>query len=443
MKRVLYVWFALVCVIGNVYSQEHITRNVLATLDPNEVVKQGEFQMELQKAEFFNDDSDNPWFSFVYTTVNRYTGLSNVMVNGRPKVINREMALRTYRIGPLFQDGVFVLKNIGASNNSMGHGMESVTAYGILNPVCDSIMYINDDGYVYMLDGVCYYTQYKSSYDNQSRNDPVVWLNRKQYKKDLKIENKDKADAFARLSNDDVYFESSEGHYYYIYRDKYMPNSVLVVDNQVVELFDVYNEDKLKFQFSYNGQHWMAVGKECFWVDGTLKSIEGYGISDFLITNDGHYAYCAYEKGNASKGMVVVFDGHIIRRNAEVCYFGLNAEGKLKIRFFSGDRILQYENEKITDVTNSLSSVFYPDEDGNRTVHVLSSDGSHKLTYVQGEPSVEIDGVKVCDYEPCFAIFDPKNNAFVWNTIEAGETKTELVIYKMTVGKKLFKKVFK
>lgn len=443
MKKILCIWFVLAFAVCNVFSQERLSRNVLATLDPNELVKPGEFQMELAKAEFFNDDADHPWFSFVYTTVNKFTGISNIVANGSQKIINREMSIRPYRIGPTFQDCIVVLKNIGATNNQMGHGMEFVTAYGISNPVCDSIMYLNDDGYVFMLRGACYYSQYKTSYDNQATNEPVVWLNRKLYNKDLKFEDKNKADAFARLSNDDVYFESSEGHYYYLYRDKYMPNSVLVVDNTVVELFDVYNEDKLKFQFSYNGQHWMAVGKECFWVDGTLKSIEGYGISDFLITNDGHYAYCAYEKGNASQGVVVVFDGHIIRRNADVCYFGLTAEGRLKIRFVSNDRYLQYEKEKISDVTNALTSVYYPDEDGSRTVTVSSSDGAHKLTYVQGEPSVEIDGAHVADSEPCYAIFDSKNNAFVWNAIETSEAKTELVIYKYVVGKKLFKKVFK
>ncbi|MBO6025980.1 MAG: hypothetical protein J6P73_01895 [Bacteroidales bacterium] len=444
MKRVLFVWLVLVFGIGGVYSQtsqENLTRNVLASFDANEVVKPGEFQMELSKGVFFNENTDNPWFSYVYTTSNRFTGNCVIMVNERAKM--RDVGVRTYRIGSTFEEGIFVIKNTGASTNDMGRRMEMVIAYGAVNPICDSVLYLNDDGYVYSLNGNCFYCKYKNANDNQSKKDPVVWLRRKTFKQGLKIDDPQKAEAFARLSNGDVYFESSEGHYYYLYRDQYMPNTVMVVDNKEVELFDVYDEKDLKLRFSSNGKHWMAVGKECFWVNGVLKSVEGYDIADFLVTDDGHYAYRAYEKANKKKGEVVVYDGHIIRRNADVCYFGLNGEGKLKIRFVSGDRYLEYENEKITDVTDALVSVCYPGEVNNRLVQVLSSDGSHKLRYRHGVPSVEIDGVKVTDSEPCYAIYDQQSNVFVWNAIETHDLKTELVVYRYSLANKLFKKLFR
>lgn len=446
MKRVLYIWIALICGIGQAFSQssqtpaDKLTRNVIASIDANEVVKPGEFQMELQKGMFFNDLTDNPWFNFVYTTDNKFTGNCNIMVNNRPKIVNREVGVRTYRIGPALENCIFVIKNSGASNSEMGQGMEVVMAYGVSNPICDSVMYINDDGFVYLLKDVCYYCSYKGLYDNQSRIERVVWPQGKKYEPGLKFDDPYKTEALARLAPGDVYFESSEGHYYYLFRDNYMPNTVLVVDNVPVELFDVYDEASLKFKFSYNGRHWMAVGKECFWVDGDLKSVEGYGITDFVITNDGHYCYTAQDKSGSKRSVVVVYDGHVIRRNAEICYFGLNSQGVMKIRFASGDRLLQYENDKIIDVTQLMASVYYPESEKDKTVQVLSNNGKHKLTYRRGVPSVEIDGVKVADSEPCYAIYDERNNMFVWNAVEPRDMKTELVIYRFSVGNKIFKK---
>lgn len=449
MKKVLYIWIALLCGIGHAFSQssqtpvEKLTRNVLAVVEINEIVNPGEFQMELKKGEFFDALTDNPWFTFVYTTTNRYTGFNNIVVNGRLKVVSQEMNVRTYRIGPGFESGIFVIKNTGAYSKDLGIGMELVMACGVAQSVCDSVLYVNDDGFVCLRDGNCFYNQYKSVSENHVQVEKVVWPQRKTYESGVKYDDPVKSIFFEKLTPGDVYYESSEGHYYYLYRDQYMPNTVLVVDNVPVELFDVYDEESLRLKFSYNGKHWMAVGKECFWINGQLKSVAGYDIADFVITNDGHYAYAAVEKSNSKRNAVVIYDGHVIRRNADVCYFGLNAQGSLKIRFTSGDRYLQYENEKITDVTAMMESVFYPGKEDGRTFQVLSGDGQHKLTYHRGIPSVEIDGFKVADSEPCYAIFDERNNAFVWNAIESRDMKTELVIYRCPVVNKFFKNLFK
>ena len=110
------------------------------------------------------------------------------------------------------------------------------------------------------------------------------------------------------------------------------------------------------------------------------------------------------------------------------------------VRFASGDRLLQYENDKIIDVTQLMASVYYPESEKDKTVQVLSNNGNHKLTYRRGVPSVEIDGVKVADSEPCYAIYDERNNMFVWNAVEPRDMKTELVIYRFSVGNKIFKK---
>ena len=445
MRKILYIWLVLLLGCGSLCAQssENLIRNVIVTLDQSQVVEQGEFQMELQKGVFFDSNNENPWFSFIYTVTNKFTGTGNIMVNNQPKIVHRNVQVRAYKVGATLGNSVFVVKNRDASNSNMRQNMEVVMAKGVTHPICDSVLYLNDDGYVFSLDGHCYYSLYKDSYDNQSQTEQIVWLDKKTFEQDLKFDDKAKSDAFARLSKGDVYFESSEGHYYYLYRDQFMPNTVLVVDNRVVELHDIYDESDFKLKFSYNGEHWMAVGKQCFWVDGEIKSVEGYIITDFVITNDGDYGYKARRIEGSEKGEVVVYNGKIVRRHADVCYFGMNGEGTMKIRFVVGGRYLQYENENTVDVTDKMVSVYYPNEKSNRLIQVLSDDGAHRLTYRRGVQSVEIDGVKVAETEPCYAVYDQRNNAFIWNAVEVRDMKTELVVYRYTVANKLFKKLFK
>lgn len=416
MKRIVCFMLVMAHVIGLSFAQrsDDLTRNVLVSFDDNEMVKPGEFQMELLKGALFDDRNENPWFSYVYTLTNRFTGKGNIVVNESEKVIDENAMVRTYRIGPTYDKGIFVVKNMGAAKSDVGKGMEVVVANGIAHPACDTVLYLSDDGYVYSNKGRCYYSLYKEQILDQPKTMPIVWLRKKPGR--------------------DFYYESFEGHYYYVFRDKYMPFSVLVVDGKEVELFDVYNEDNFRLKFSYDGSHWMAVGKECYWVDGVVKSVAGYDISDFVINNEGHYGYLACKKDTPGAGEVIVADGKIVRRNAKVSFFGLNAEGKLKFRFVSGGRCLQYEDDVVTDETDRLVSVFYPDNKLNgETVMVLSSDGEHKLTYKIGTPEVFVDGVKVAQSYPCYALFDDRYDSFVWNAVENKDGKNELVIYKYKV----------
>lgn len=445
MKRV----FCLLVLLGGIlvasYAQKsmHLTRSVLVSVPDNEMVKYGEFQIDLHKSVDFRSKEEGYWFPFVYTLKNKYSDACNIMVGENPLIVNRNMVVRTYKIGPSLDKCIFVIKSLEKESNDIGYGMELVRAYGVSQIVCDSILYLDDDGFVYLQGGNSYYSTYRTVYDNQTGKDPVAWLSRKVFDNPSQDYPEEKAAAFDRLEKGAVYFDSPDGNYYYLYRDQYMPNTVLVVNNMVVELHDVYNENDFKLKFSYNGKHWMAVGKECYWMDGVLKSVDGFFISDFMVTNDGHYCYKASKLDAPQEGEVVVIDGQIVRRNAKVCYFSLNGEGKPKIRFATGGRYLQYENEKITDVTTNLVSTYYPDNELNGTeVSVLTNDGTHRLTYREGVPAVMIDGEKIAESTPCAAVYDEWNHSFLWNAIETRGEKTELVLYKFEIVNSIFKNIF-
>lgn len=437
---------------GRVCAQSNAnpTRVVLETVPQREVVANGEFQIELRKTVDYSEASEWSWMSYVYVTSNKFVDKGNIVVGDRPLLRDRHMTVRPYRVAPTLEQCVFVLKNKDKDAEDIGYGMEVVRAYGVPNPVCDSVVSLNDDGYVFLKEGRYFYSPYKKVYDNMPKVVPVVWLEQKVFDGVLvntdpaKVLTAEKKASLSRLQKGAVYHESPDGHYYYLYRDDYMPNSVLVVDDQVVELHAPYDEGELTLAFSHDGRHWMAVGKECYWFDGTIHSIQGYAITNFVVSDDGHYGYLVAPLGSETRGMTVVADGQVIRRNAAVCYFGLDDKGKLKFRFATGERLLQYENGETSDVSALLTSVYFPDNLAkDRVVTVSSNDGLHKLVYQPGKPSVEIDGEVVASSVPCFAIFDERSNLFIWNAVEAQEDKTELVVYKYTVGNNFLKKLFR
>ena len=446
MKKSFIILVILLGGFGVINAQlpENLSRHILETVQNNERINYGEFQLELLKAVAYKDAYYGNMFSYIYVKENKYNDKNYIINCGNSQLANRNMKVRTYRIGPSLDKSIFVLKNLDATADDIGYGMELVNAYGMPYQVCDSVLAVNDDGFVYLLQGKTFYTRFNNEAEtNASHNQPVVWLNRKIFDGDIPVSaSSERKTLFELLSKGSVYFESPYGQYYFLYRDRYMPYSVLAVNDTVVELFDVYDENTFNLKFSYNGKHWMATGKECYWVDGKIHSVQGYIISDYLITNTGHFAYKAYKKEHKDEGEVVVVDGKIIRRNADVSYFGLSGDGLLKLRFVSHGRQMEYLGGQTTDVSSELSSVFYPGDERTSKVNVWSGDGKHKLSYQKSQPYVEIDGQKLTHSVPCSAVYDERTHAFIWNAIEEVNGKTELVIYKYGFKKKFFKQLF-
>ena len=446
MKKIFLLLVLLMGVGGLTQAQlpDHLTRNVLAKVNNNEMVDYGQFQVELLKTLDYRETTEGYWFSYLFITRNKYNQQQNLLINGNTLFVKRDLRIRPYRVGNTVEQSVFIIKNMDKNANDIGYRMEQVRAWGIPYMVCDSVVDINDDGFIYKQGGKYSYCAYKASEHDQNVTTPVVWLEKKSFNgNDTGMPAEQKA-MFSHLPKGATYYESAEGHYYFLVRDQYMPHTVLVIDNKAVELFGAYTDDNFKLKFSYNGKHWMAVGKECYWVDGTMRSVDGFTITDFVVTNEGHYGYKAKKNDSTLEGEVVVADGQIIRRNAHVSFFGLNAQGKLKFRFLSGGRYLQYEDEKVTDISGFMMSAYYPDNLMNtEPVTVFSNDGLHKLTYQKDVPGVVVDDVKIIESVPCFALYDERNRSFVWNAIEQKGDELELVIYRYSIPNNVFKKIFK
>lgn len=438
MRRTTFILLILISLFRWSIAQEpsgNLNRICVETLEGYLSVNPGEFQVEYSLLPNATTQSMSAYFKYVYVAKNKISGLSVINSNGTA-VIPLDYKVRTFKIANTWNECVFAVKYYGDDVNGVGKGMETIYAYGVLQNLCDSIVSLTDDGYVYKLNDVYYYSTYKDATTSQSQVSQIVWPERRTFKE---------ADSTmlsagalgCRLSEGDIYHcsmgkDKDNLHYYYLYRDLYMPYTVLVIDGKSVELFGEYTDENFRLKYSNDGWHWMAVADDRIWVDGKMKSVEGYTISDFLITNDGDYIYKASKKGEEGKGETLVMNGEIIRWQVIIGHFALNAQQKLRFHFLAAGQWYVYENGQINSLNKESNSILYTDDlvDG-LVIDKYSSNGMHKLSYVTGQKGVEIDGVKVTNTIPFQVVYDKENKCFRWNAIETNkEGKTDLVIYK-------------
>ena len=416
-------------------SPDRLKRVRLETLEGFLSVNQGEFQAEYNLLPNMGTQSMSTYYNYIFIARNEKSGMSAIYANGR-LLLPSKYDVRVFRMGNTWKDCVFVLKYFETNSHEIGYKMETVYAYGLQQMICDSVISVTNDGYVYKLNDEYYYSTYNKSTE-KGQTTQILWPEKQSFKESDRAQLSSKS-ADCRLSEGDVYYACSGKaalHYYYIYQDKYMPNTVLVVDGEPVELFGEYTYETLRVKFSYNGKHWMAVANDYFWVDGEMKYVEGYSISDFLISNKGDYFYMASKVGEEDKGETLVLNGDIIRRQVIVGHIALDAQQKLRFHFLAAGQWYAYEDGQINSVLKESNSILYTDDlIDNLHIDKFSPDGMHKLSYVTGKKGVEIDGVRMTESVPFQVVFDKNEKCFKWNAIETTiEGKTDLVIYSYSL----------
>ncbi len=435
MKKVVLLVVVLGLLNGAILAQSAGTleRISLVTLDGYYSVKEGEFQA---KATLETDNSiyaKGIYYKTLYVAKRERSGLSNVYFGGQPH-LSLKTVVRPFLTTEAWKTSVFVIKYLDKDSPSIGYGMETVYARNVMQEICDSVVSVGDDGFVYKIGRKYYYTKYKGVV-SASQPRQIVWPERMVYGNEGQYVFIPKEDA-ARLSKGDVYHfsywdEKTVGHYYYVYRDEYMSNSVLVIDGKAVELHGVYSDNDIKLKYSFNGEHWMAVAGQYYWIDGKIKHVKEWQISDFFVNDEGDYFFKAGKIGDDLKKEIIVANGEIIRKDAYVGYFNLNAMQKLTFHFFSGGQCFVYEDGVITNKTEEYVSYFYEaDRIDGMNIRIMTNN-NHILEYVTGGTGLFIDGERVVLTKPYQVFYDSKHNFFRWNSIEPNdEGKIELVIYK-------------
>lgn len=440
MKRFLMLMVLLWMALGFAEAQGTLERLSLITLDGYMSVKPGGFQAKATTNKQAYVASNEVCYDFLFIAKNESTGLSSVMQNGQP------LWQMTYDVRPFlttedWRTSIFIVKYLDKERwfNKQGQkvmiskGQEVVYARGVEQEICDSIISVGDDGYVYRIGMKYYYSSFKGV-GSEGRSVQIVYPERRIYQEgDSALLRKEDA---MRLSDGDVYHycywdDLTLGHYYYLYRDEYMPYTVLVIDGQYVELFGAYSDEDFRLKYSYRGNHWMAVADQYFWVDGQMKSVEGFQITDFYVNDAGDYCYKAKKIGDKGLEETTVVNGKIKDMNAYVGYFNLNAQQRLTYHFFSGGECSVFESGKDPEnKTNEFRTFFYEDDRMEGRVVRISMEG-HTLEYVVGKEGLRIDGRQVVKNEPFQVLYDAQYKCFRWNCIEpTPEGKSELVLYK-------------
>lgn len=439
MKKsiILLLFLTTFIQLSNAQVPNNLSRKCLEPLEGFLTVNHGEFQAEYNSVPNMSAQATPSFYNYLYIAKNEKSGRSNIVANGK-QVIPFEYDVRAFRVGSNWNECIVVVKYFEKKSNEIGYGMETVYALGSLQNICDSVVSLTNDGFVSKLNGVYYYSTYNQG-TTLGQTVEIIWPERRIYKEEDRSMLSSRG-VSCRLSEGDVYYcsvgsEKSEVHYYYLYRDEYMPYTVLIVDGRVVELFGQYTDEDVRLKYSYNGNHWMAVANGHFWVDGEMKSVEGYTISDFLISNSGDYFYKARKNGEEEKGETLVMNGEIIRQQVITGHFALNAQQKLRFHFLAAGQWYVYDNGQINSVAKESNSVLYTDDlIDNLSIDRLSPDGKHKLSYVSGRKGIEIDGVVVAESVPFQVIYDKEYKCFRWNAIEKNtKGQTELVVYKYSL----------
>lgn len=449
MKRALLFLLAHVMCIQLVNAQlpDNVERIRIEILESPYIANPGEFQIDYKLYSNASAHSVSEKYYYVYIARNEMTGLSFIH-NQEGPILRLKYQVRPFRLGSVWEDCICAVKFFEKESAEIGYEMETVYAYGKMQEKCDSIVMLSDDGYVYRLRGTYYYRTYKGR-PLPEKCVKIVWPEIRVYHPSDK-EMLSSSHVECMLSEGDVYHycpanESHKAHFYYFYRDEYMPRPVLVVDGEAVQLYGNCKEEDLKIKFSFDGNHWMAVAGDNFWVDGVAKYAGDYAISDFLIANNGDYFYKASKKGEDMKGELIVMNGHVIRRQAQIGYFGLDAKQKLQFHFLSGGQWYVYSGGEISDLCNDDPTICYLDDMMNGLViKKCSDDMKHTLSYVNGKEGISIDNVTLTGFVPFQAYYDKAHRCFCWNAIERNkEGKTELVLYKYNIENNFFKNIFR
>ena len=437
MKRtiILLLFLASFMQLSNAQTPNNLSRKCLETLEGFLSVNYGEFQAEYNNVSNMSAQYTPLFYNYLFVAKNEKSGRSNIGVNGKLMFSTLKYDVRPFRIGSTWNECIVVVKYFEDISNEIASGMEIIYANGIMQDKCDSIVSLTNDGYISKLNGVYSYRTYSRG-TTPSQVYEIVWPERKIYKEEDRSMLSSRG-VSCRLSAGEVYHcsvgsEKSDVHYYYLYKDDYMPYTVLIVDGRVVELFGEYTDDDVRLKYSYNGNHWMAVVNGRFWVDGEMKSVEGYTISDFLVSNSGDYFYKAKKNGEEEKGETLVMNGEIIRQQVITGHFALNAQQRLRFHFLAAGQWYVYDNGQINSVAKESNSVLYTDDlIENLPIDRLSPDGKHKLSYVTGRKGVIIDGMMMTESAPFQVVYEKENKCFRWNAIEKNSKgQTELVVYK-------------
>lgn len=218
-----------------------------------------------------------------------------------------------------------------------------------------------------------------------------------------------------KTRNDVLYHKTHKGHYYMLYNDTLMDNSLIIVDGKCHELDSVVMS--VDFKFSQDGSHWMAFMPGNLMVDGVTVCRTAQEMKHFAIKNNGEYAYVIDGDGLGDKlymGDEMFVDG------INMMWLAVDDEERFNYIFRSSQGYFYGLDNVINDRKEEMKRYYYPPlSDPGQVFTVTSDDGKHTFVYSYDWQYVLIDGKRLdCPSVPHYAVWDPVEECFMWNAVE-------------------------
>lgn len=428
MKKLIIFLCLLILSVSMVFAQydKRLSKAEIGKIDlglyayPN--VKQGEFVVDFEDLVFdqgkytlnyrffviVRDRNDNP----------KFVAMNNYVLNFK-KI---DLPVEILRAGYTPDECVYISK----TNTSSMEG--DIIKYNLIvgnknyGPY-DGINEVLPKGFVYKNKNVYTYVEYGdefSSINNYSVLEPSMYEG-----EFVQCSINDKLLKF--IPKEKVkYFKCYDGHYYILYNDKAMNNTLLIVDGVGYELDGVINSLNLKF--SHNGEHWIAAGQDYVMVDGVYVTRLSDAIKNADINNNGDYMYIVDGEGFSEK---VYLNENVVVDGVEVKSLTVDDDQVFNYIFKNEKGFFYGLDYQARDFNENIKNYYYPTlNDNNKSFVVTSPDGKHRLEYNNESPYIIIDGKKIESVTtPHYMVWNQKEHCFMWNAIE----NYKLMVYKYQV----------
>lgn len=335
---------------------------------------------------------------------------------------NSELPIELLRAGFTMEDYVYISKthSVSADNSKIIYNLRvGRRNYGPY----DGIERVLPDGFVYKNKGVYSYVRY---YKQMKAVDNYSILEQADYEGEfVQCSINDKLLKF--VPKEKVkYFKCYDGHYYILYNDQAMNNTLLVVDGVGYELDGVVKNLNLKF--SHNGEHWILSGQDYVMVDGVYVTRLSDVIKNADINNNGDYMYIVDGEGFSEK---VYLNENIVVNGVEVKSLTVDDNQVFNYIFKNEKGFFYGMDYQAREFNENIKNYYYPAlNDNNQDFVVTSPDGKHRLEYNSTSPYIIIDGNKIESITtPHYMVWSQKEQCFMWNTLE----NYKLIVYKYQV----------
>ena len=429
MKKLSLILCLLMLSVATVFAQndKRLTKAEIGRVNLGlyayPVVKQGEFVVDFEKLVF---DQSSYTLNYRYFVIVRdrndnpkFIAMNNNNVLNFTKM---DLPVEILRVGYTQDECVYISKT--KTSNMEGEIIKYNLIVGDKNyGPYDGIYVVLPKGFVYKNKGIYNYVEYDRAMADVNNYSIAEQANYEGEFVQCSINDK----LLKFVPKEKVkYFKCYDGHYYILYNDKAMNNTLLIVDGVGYELDGVVSN--LNFKFSHNGDHWIAAGNDYVMVDGVYVARISGVIKDAIINNKGDYFYIIDGDGYSEKAYL---KGEIIADGVEVKSLTVDDDEHFNYIFKNAKGVFYAIDNDVREYNENVKNYYYPAlNDAVQDFVVVSDDGKHKLEYHNDSPYIDIDGTMIESLmPPHYVVWKEKDRCFMWNTIE----NFKLMVYKYNV----------